>query len=739
MSGLTQAHGGDRGGQPRCVYVVGMGPGAGKATVALGLAELLSRQVAQLGVFRPLVNGGESVDEGSGGPANVDAVGVSGDADATLTLLRERYHIEIPYAELYGATYTEAAALVADGRREELISRIVERYRQVERRSAAMLVVGSDFVADGAGSGGIPRELAFNARLATEFGGVVVIVLNGLGQDAESLANAARSALHSVADLGATVAAVIANRVAPELVTEAAKPGLAVDAYRPDARGTGMPVPVYAIPEVRSVSAPTVAEVARALGATWLAGDPTTRDRDVLDFVVGAAQVPVLLDHLTDGCLMITPGDRNDLLVAVGAAHAAGQVSVSGVVLTLGEQPDARALGVVERLAPGVAVLSVPADSFDTVARATRIEGQLRADNPRKVAAAIGAFESHVDTDELARRLELVRSDRVTPLMFEYDLIDRARADRRHLVLPEGEEERILRAAEVVLRRGVADLTLLGDPDQISRKARELGVDVSAARVIDPATSPWLEEFAQAYERLRRHKGITLDRARDTVRDVNYFGTMMVETGRADGMVSGATHTTAATIRPAFEIIRTEPGVTVASSVFFMLLADRTLVYGDCAINPDPDAVQLADIAISSADTAARFGIEPRVAMLSYSTGTSGSGADVEKVAEATRLVRQRRPDLLVEGPIQYDAAIDPVVAATKAPGSPVAGRATVFIFPDLNTGNNTYKAVQRSAGAIAVGPVIQGLRRPVNDLSRGATVKDIINTVAITAIQAAR
>jgi phosphate acetyltransferase len=698
-----------------------MGAGAGKATVALGLAELLSRQVARIGVFRPLVTGGDV-------------------PDPTLTLLRERYHLEPGYQELYGATYAEAAALVADGRREDLISRIVERYRHVERSSAAMLVVGSDFDADAVGgSAGIPRELAFNARLATEFGGVVVIVLNGLGQDAEGLASSARTALHSVVDLGATVVAVIANRVAPGLVADAAKPALEVDARRSDGRAPRMPVPVYAIPEVRSVSAPTVGEVAAALGATWLAGDATTRDRDVLDFVVGAAQVPVLLDHLTDGCLMITPGDRNDLLVAVGAAHAAGQVSISGVVLTLGEQPDARALGVVERLAPGVAVLSVPTDSFDTVARASRIEGQLRADNPRKVAAAIGAFESHVDTDELARRLELVRSDRVTPLMFEYDLIDRARADRRHLVLPEGDEERILRAAEVVLRRGVADLTLLGDPDQISRKARELGVDVSAARVVDPATSPWLEEFAQAYERLRRHKGITLDRARDTVRDVNYFGTMMVETGRADGMVSGATHTTAATIRPAFEIIRTEPGVTVASSVFFMLLADRTLVYGDCAINPDPDAVQLADIAISSAETAARFGIEPRVAMLSYSTGTSGTGADVEKVAEATRLVRQRRPDLLVEGPIQYDAAIDPVVAATKAPGSPVAGRATVFIFPDLNTGNNTYKAVQRSAGAIAVGPVIQGLRRPVNDLSRGATVKDIINTVAITAIQAAR
>jgi phosphate acetyltransferase len=676
-----------------------MGAGAGKATVALGLAELLSRQVAHVGIFRPLIRDG---------------------ADPTLTLLRERYQVELPYGELYGATYAEAAALVADGRREELISRIVGRYRDAVHRRAAMVVIGSDFDAEGTG-GGLPRELAFNARLATEFGSVVVIVVNGLGQDTANLESAARSAHHSMVDLGATVLAVIANRTPP-----GTKP-------------PQLPVPAYAIPEVPTVSAPTVTEVATALGATWLAGEPSTRDPDVLDFVVGAAQVPVLLDHLTDGCLMITPGDRNDLLVAVAAAHAAGEVSVSGVVLTLGELPDARALGVVQRLAPGLAVLSVATDSFGTVSSASRIEGHLHAGNPRKVAAAIGAFESHVDTAELARRLDLVRSARMTPLMFEYDLLDRARANRRRLVLPEGGEERILRAAEVLLRRGVADLTLLGDPDQIGRKARELGIDVRAAELVDPAHSPWLEEFAAAYEQLRRHKGITLEQARDTVRDVNYFGTMMVSSARADGMVSGATHTTAATVRPAFEIIKTEPGASVASSVFFMLLADRTLVYGDCAINPDPDAAQLADIAVSSAETAARFGIEPRVAMLSYSTGGSGAGVGVEKVAAATDLARQRRPDLLIEGPIQYDAAIDPTVAATKAPGGAVAGRATVFIFPDLNTGNNTYKAVQRSAGAIAVGPVIQGLRRPVNDLSRGATVKDIINTVAITAIQAAR
>ncbi|MFG1872347.1 phosphate acetyltransferase [Micromonospora arborensis] len=682
----------------RSVYLTSVGSGGGKSTIALGLAELLSRQVGRIGVFRPLV-----ADTGP---------------DPILALLSDRYRVELPLAELAGATYAEAAALVADGRRAELISAVVERYRAVERQCPAVVVVGSDF--DEPGDPAHPRELAFNARLATEFGSVVVPVVDGFGQEPAAVAAAVRGAYHDLADLGATVLAVIANRVPGPMTL-------------PD-----LPVPAYAIPEVPSVSAPTVAEVAAALGATLLAGDDAALGRDVLDFVVGAAHVPTLLSHLTEGALVITPGDRADLLVAASAAHVAGQVSVAGLVLTLGVQPDPRVMRLVEGLNTGLAVLSVRSDSYDTVAASSRIEGRPSAANPRKVEAALGAFERCVDTDDLARRLRVSRSTRVTPLMFENELIDRARSKPRHLVLPEGSEERILRASEILLRRGVAELTLLGRPDDIARRTRELGIDLGDANVVDPVSSEWRDDFAAEYARLRAHRGVTAELAHDIVAQANYFGTLMVATGRADGMVSGATHTTAATIRPAFEIIRTVPDVSVASSVFFMLLADRVLVYGDCAVNRDPDAAQLADIAISSADTAARFGIEPRVAMLSYSTGSSGAGADVEKVATATALVRERRPDLLVEGPIQYDAAIDPAVAATKLPGSPVAGQATVFIFPDLNTGNNTYKAVQRSAGAVAVGPVMQGLRRPVNDLSRGATVPDIVNTVAITAIQAA-
>jgi phosphate acetyltransferase len=375
--------------------------------------------------------------------------------------------------------------------------------------------------------------------------------------------------------------------------------------------------------------------------------------------------------------------------------------------------------------------------THDATAALQSVRPLVRAGDDRKIAAALGLFASRVDTAELERRIAVERPERITPIMFEYELIERARADRRHIVLPEGDDDRVLRAAELLLRRGVVDLTILGEPDDVQSRAASLGVDLAGATVVDPLTSPLREGFAARYFELRQHKGVTEELAHDVAGDPSYFGTLMVDAGEADGMVSGAAHTTGDTIRPAFEIIKARKGVSVVSSVFLMCLADRVLVYGDCAVNPKPDAGQLADIAISSAETAEVFGIEPRIAMLSYSTGTSGKGEDVDRVREATEAVRERRPDLAVEGPIQYDAAVDPGVAELKLPDSDVAGHATVFIFPDLESGNVAYKAVQRSANAVAIGPVLQGLNKPVNDLSRGCTVTDIVNTVAITAIQA--
>ncbi|MER5322252.1 phosphate acetyltransferase [Streptosporangium roseum] len=675
----------------RSIYVAGLGRGDGRQIVELGLMELLTRHVDRVGVFRPITGEGD---------------------DRTLELLNARYR---PAASAIGVTAEDAAEIYAQRGNEELIARLVARFHTLERECDALLVLGSSFDTDD-----LPRELALNARLAAEFGAPVIVVVGAHGEQAAEIAMEMRTGYQVFSDLGSTVLAVIANRVPRGMVVE------------PE-----LPVPCYVIPEHPSVSAPTVGQVLQAVDAKQIQGDEDGLRRDVLGFVFGGATLPVFLEHLVDGALVITPGDRADLLLVSVAAETAGTARPSGVVLTLGQEPTEAVRALTARLAPGMPVLSATADSFTVATTLGGLEGRLTADNPRKIETAIGHFESHVDTADLADRIELARSDRVTPMMFEHTLLERARADRRHIVLPEGEEDRILRAADILLRRGIVDLTLLGREEVIRRRIGDLGLDLAGVTVVDPLTSPLRDSYAEEYAALRAHKGMTLERAMDVVTDVNFFGTMMLHRGAVDGVVSGAAHTTAATILPAFQIIKTVPGTSIVSSVFFMCLADRVLVYGDCAINPDPDAEQLADIAISSARTAERFGIEPRIAMLSYSTGHSGSGVDVDKVRAATALVMERAPDLLVEGPIQYDAAVDARVADAKLPGSRVAGRATVLIFPDLNTGNNTYKAVQRSAGAVAVGPVLQGLRGPVNDLSRGALVTDIVSTVAITAVQA--
>jgi phosphate acetyltransferase len=683
----------------RSVYVTGIDRGDGRQVVELGVMELLTRQVDRVGVFRPLVHDGP---------------------DRLFDLLRARYRLSQDPATVYGMDYHEASALQAEKGTDELVSRLVERFLRVAREYEVVLVLGTDFSGTQ-----LPDELALNARLANEFGASVIPVVGGKGQTAESVRAETRNAYRAYEVLGCDVLAMVANRVAPQ-EREAIAERLAAR----------LPVPCYVLPDMAALAAPTVSQITHALGGTVLLGDDTGLARDALDFVFGGAMLPNFLNALTPGCMVVTPGDRADLVVGALAAHSAGTPPIAGVLLTLNERPSKEILTLAARLAPGTPVISVSGNSFPTAAELFGLEGKLNAATPRKAETALGLFERHVDTGDLLARISVARSGRVTPMMFEHDLLEQARADRRRVVLPEGTEERVLRAADVLLRRDVCDLTLLGDTEIIRKKAADLGIDLSGTQLIDPVTSELRQSFAERYAELRAHRGVSVELAYDIVADVNYFGTLMVQEGLADGMVSGSVHSTAATIRPAFEIIKTKPDARIVSSVFFMCLADKVLVYGDCAVNPDPDAEQLADIAVQSAATAARFGVEPRIAMLSYSTGTSGSGADVDKVREATKLVRGSRPDLRVEGPIQYDAAVAPSVAATKLPDSEVAGRATVLIFPDLNTGNNTYKAVQRSAGAVAVGPVMQGLRKPVNDLSRGALVSDIVNTVAITAIQ---
>ncbi|MET4051078.1 phosphate acetyltransferase [Frigoribacterium sp. PvP054] len=692
------------------IYITSAEGHTGKSTIALGVLDTLSHEVGRVGVFRPVAR---STDE----------------RDYVLELLLSHDSVDLAYDECVGVSYD---AVHADP--DAALATIVSRFAAVERQCDAVVVIGSDYTDVGS-----PTELSYNARIAANLGAPVLLVLGGRSADGQTRRTGAD--MRQVAELTtaelrsehASLLAVVANRVDPDHLDEVVD-GIG---HALESSPTGR-VPIWTLPEDRVLVAPTMRAVLQATGATLLRGDDALLDREALGVVVAAMSMENVLPRLTEGAVVVVPGDRSDVLVATVLAHASETFpSLAGIVLNGGFALAPQVERLLEGLDSPLPIATTTTGTYDTALAITQTRGRLAADSPRKYDLALALFETHVDGAELLRLLQVSPSGVVTPLMFEYQLLERARGLRKKIVLPEGDDDRILRAASTLLQRGVADITLLGDETAIRARGAELGLDLSAARVLDPFDPSLQVLFATEYAKLRAHKGIAVSQAMDTVTDVSYFGTMMVKLGLADGMVSGAKHTTAHTIRPAFEVIKTLPDVGVVSSVFLMALADRVLVYGDCAVIPDPTAEQLADIAISSAQTALQFGIEPRVAMLSYSTGDSGSGADVEKVRAATALVRERRPDLLVEGPIQYDAAADPTVAAAKMPDSEVAGRATVFIFPDLNTGNNTYKAVQRSAGAVAVGPVLQGLRKPINDLSRGALVGDIVNTVAITAIQA--
>jgi len=681
---------------PRSVYVASPEGRTGKSVVALGLVDLLVRRVERVGVFRPIVLGG--------GP------------DPLVQLLLARAGSDLDPDDCVGVTYDDVHA---DD--EAALATIVERYRELARCCEVVVVVGSDYT-----DVATPTELTDNARVATNLGAPVLLVVSAFERRPDEVVQVAQIAIEELRDAHATTVGVLANRCRPD----------DVDATRAALGAVGLPA--WALPEVPLLSAPRIADLLPVLDGELLFGDEALLDREAEGMVVCGMNAEHVLERLVDGALCITAGDRPDIVVTLAAAHAAeGFPTLAGLVLNGGFRPGPAVVELVQALDEHLPVVVTPHTTYDTARLVAATRGTLAGGTARKVDRALGVFEEHVDPDELLEVLEVPPSTVVTPLMFEAQLLERARADRRHIVLPEGDEPRILQAASTLLSRQVVDLTLLGAEAEVRAQAAALGVDIDGAHIVDPRSSELLEPFAAEYARLRAHKGVTLELARDLMRDVSYFGTMMVHTGRADGMVSGAAHSTAHTITPAFEIIKTAPGVNIVSSVFFMCLADRVLVYGDCAVIRDPTVEELADIAISAAETAAAFGIEPRVAMLSYSTGESGAGTDVDKVRAATDLVRSRRPDLSVDGPLQYDAAVDASVAAAKLPGSSVAGRATVFVFPDLNTGNNTYKAVQRSAGAVAIGPVLQGLAKPVNDLSRGATVRDIVNTVAITAIQA--
>ena len=664
--------------------------------VAVGMIEALTRTVTSVGVFRPVVRAGVE--------------------DAILHTLVSQPGIFQTYEEAVGVTYDDVHRDA-----DAALSVLVEKYSEIKERYESVVILGSDYTDVTS-----PIELTFNARVAANLNAPVILVVSGKGRAAEGIRPVAEGALAEFRARHAKVIGVIANRVDPGQL-DATRAELA---KLPD-------VVTGALPADRFLAAATVRAQFEAVQANLVLGNPELLGRESATVLVAAMTLPNVLARLEADSTVIMPGDRCDMLPGLLLAHASGSFpQLAGIILLGGYEIPETISKLVSSIHNELPIGMTHLGTFTSADKMFRLEGAMTS-SPRKVEMARRIFSEFVDVPALLRALEVHRSEVMTPLMFEHQLQEIARSDRRTIVMPEATDDRILESADILLRRGVAKLILLGDALMIKQRATHLGLGLHGVEVVDPTDPELVERFAAEYARLRAHKGVTLEQARERLTDLSYFGTMMVHLGMADGMVSGAINTTANTIRPSLEFIKTKPGVTVVSGSFLMCMPDRVLVYADCAVNPDPTAEQLADIAISSAETAVAFGIEPRVAMLSYSTGTSGSGADVDKVREATAIVRERRPDLALEGPIQFDAAVDPIVAKTKLPNSPVAGKATVFIFPDLNTGNNTYKAVQRSSGAVAIGPVLQGLNKAVNDLSRGALVEDIVNTVAITAIQA--
>jgi phosphate acetyltransferase len=621
--------------------------------------------------------------------------------------------------------FDHAAEMVRAGQLGGLMEEVVTIIESVRATRDVVIVEGLIPEVD------IQVATRLNIEMIKSLGADVIPVLSARDRSLGDLAIRTATAIEQYGDEGRrTIAGVLLNHCAPATATALTKAGSI------EVEGQTEPVPVLAavVTEPR-LSAPRVIDVAEGMGLEILnrGAIETARMEKPL---VAARSPEKLLGHLRPGTLVITPGDRSDAILATALIAQRG-MPLAGFLFTCGVYP---APEVMELLtAPPLDRLPLLATTEDTFSTATRLANFSRhigrADGER-MERVIDFIAERIDVRPLALRLNAPVEPLMPPPVFRHRLVEAARAADRRIVLPEGDEPRTIRAAAICAEKGIAHCVLLGNPERIRAVAQSHGVDLPAeVEIVDP-DSIRARYVGPMVER-RKSKGLTPLQAENGLEDTVVLGTMMLAEGDVDGLVSGAVHTTANTVRPALQLIKTAPGSSIVSSVFFMLMPDQVLVYGDCAINPDPTAEELAEIAIQSADSAAAFGLDPRVAMISYSTGASGGGEDVEKVREATRQVHERRPDLVVDGPIQYDAASVESVGQQKAPSSPLAGHANVFIFPDLNTGNTTYKAVQRSAGVVSVGPMLQGLRKPVNDLSRGALVDDIVYTIALTAIQA--
>ncbi|KAF2334553.1 MAG: phosphate acetyltransferase [Flavobacterium nitrogenifigens] len=692
----------------KAIYIATSDHNSGKSIITLGLMSILIGKTAKVGYFRPIIE--DFVD---------------GEVDNHIETVLSYFNLDIAFEDAYAITKSRLIKKKNKGKIGEVLDLIIEKYKKLEERFDFVLVEGTSFTGEGTSI-----ELDLNVLIAKNLGIPTIIVGSGVGKTLEELLDSLYLVYDSFKLKEVEVLSVFANKVQPEnieLVTNSLQKTLPSN------------VLINTIPLVSTLNNPTMQEIVNELNAKVLFGE-NYLNNEIGHYSVGAMQLHNYLVHLHNNALVITPGDRSDIILgALQANESANYPTISGIILTGNIVPEESILKLIEGLSAIVPIIAVDGGTYHITNKIGSIKSEIYANNTHKIETSINTFEKYVEIEALSQRVITFQPEGMTPKMFQYNMVKRAKQHRKHIVLPEGNDDRIITAASRLLDMDVVDISIIGDKKQIESKVAELGLtfDFSKVSIINPIESEMYEDYANTYYELRKAKNVSITMARDLMEDVSYFGTMMVYKGHADGMVSGAAHTTQHTILPALQFIKTKPNSSVVSSVFFMCLEDRVSVFGDCAINPNPTAEQLAEIAISSAESSLAFGIEPKIAMLSYSSGSSGKGDEVDKVRTATAIVKEKRPDLKIEGPIQYDAAVDLSVGKSKMPDSEVAGQASVLIFPDLNTGNNTYKAVQRETGALAIGPMLQGLNKPVNDLSRGCTVDDIINTVVITAIQA--
>ncbi len=691
----------------KTIFIVSAESYSGKSIATLGLIHMLLGKAGKVGYFKPIINSGPDEKK-----------------DTHIETVISHFGLGATYEDSYAFTRLEVMRHLENNRQGDMIDSIIAKYKKLEKDHDFMVVEGSDFTGEGTAF-----ELESNILIAKNLSAPVLLVVSGENKTSAQVVQAVLHMLRSFQAREISVLGIVANKITPQ-EEETVKAELL--------KQLPQELILTVIPEDKRLKNPTFKDIHKNLNGNLLFGEAHLNNQ-VDNFVTGAMQVPNFLNFLKENVLIVTPGDRGDIIIAaLQANQSSSYPKVAGIVLTADCLPEPPIMQLIEGLQNVIPILAVKTGTFQTITEIADIRARITPDDTEKVQLAIDTFEKYTDVAELEKKMTAFHSEAMTPHMFQYQLTQWAKKEIKNIVLPEGNDDRILKATTRLLAQEIVNIILLGNPEKIMESLKRLGLqpNFNRLKIIDPVNSEYFEDYAETLYELRKSKGLTLEVARDLMADVSYFGTMMVFKGHADGMVSGANHTTQHTIRPALQFVKTRPGISTVSSVFFMCLEDRVSVFGDCAVNPNPTAEQLAEIAISSADTATSFGIVPRVAMLSYSSGNSGSGEDVDKVRNATAIVRSKRPDLKVEGPIQYDAAVDPVTGKQKLPDSEVAGQASVLIFPDLNTGNNTYKAVQRETGALAIGPMLQGLNKPVNDLSRGCTVDDIFNTVIITAIQ---